>query len=403
MRCLLLPCPDTTSLNIVIRCASIAVEAVRAGHAAAVAAPRKLIDRFASLGFECLDFPEAPFIDRVNAEAPPIKRFGDYAQLIGLNDPAFLADSLANEADAIARFRPDVIYSDISLTAPLSARRHGRPLASLCNLSWTPPFWLDEAEFEDKPEQVTEINRLLAERGLPPVRDLSELIFARSDLKLVPSCPEFEAFPRRIEGLEFVGFLYSDALEPRAPEVEVLKDGAHLLVYMGIGDIDLDLMVRVLPAAFDGTRFNVTVAVGDFYPEVPEATSNVRFVRFLPLRATLARTDLAIFHGGSGLVMTCLLYGVPGLMFPCGVYEREFHAETMAKVGAGVVCYEREQFNPEELRRRTEAILGGDRRAKAAAFGRYLRSLGGPRRAVELLSELAAGAGRRPVYARREA
>ena len=90
--------------------------------------------------------------------------------------------------------------------------------------------------------------------------------------------------------------------------------------------------------------------------------------------------------------MTCLLYGVPGLMFPCGVYEREFHAETMAQVGAGVVLYEKEDFTVDNLRKYTEIIRHGAYRKNAGEFGSYLRRLGGAQRAVKLLAELASPA-----------
>jgi UDP:flavonoid glycosyltransferase YjiC (YdhE family) len=76
-------------------------------------------------------------------------------------------------------------------------------------------------------------------------------------------------------------------------------------------------------------------------------------------------------------------------MFPCGVYEREFHAETMAKVGAGVVLYERDDFTVQNLRQYSQSILEGNYAANAKRFGDYLRTLGGPDRAVQLLSQIA--------------
>ncbi len=389
MRCLIIPCPDTTSLNIIVRCMSIGAEAIRLGHEVATIAPAALLARFSHLKMKTYDYPLIPYIDRVHLEIPPIQRFGDYAELIGLNDWEFICKSLEAEANAIHDFKPDVIYSDLSLTASISARIHHKPLASLCNLTWTPPYLLDDS-FEENETQVQPFNEILVRAGLQPIRDLSELIFMFSDLKIVPGCPEFERFPPNIRNLRYVGYLYSEALEEQRFAIDIPEHMVKILVYMGIGDIDLDLMRQVLPAAFDGTSYHALVVVGDFYADIPPSTKNVTYYRFLPLKQVLEKCDLVIFHGGSGLVLNCLLNGVPGLMFPCGVYEREFHAEMMSRVGAGIVLYEKEQFNVQELLRNIELILRGDHRKKAGDFGRYLRSLGGPERAVELLDQLAA-------------
>jgi UDP:flavonoid glycosyltransferase YjiC (YdhE family) len=389
MKCLIIPSPDTTSLNIIIRCVSIAAEAIGQGHEVCVLAPPTLIERFSHLNFKSYDYPVPPTIERVNLEAPAIKKYGDYAALIGLNSPEFIAESLAVELRAIDEFGPQVIYSDLNLTASISARLRGKPLASLCNLAWTPPYLLDD-DFVEDPEQVKPFNDVLARNKLAPIRDLADLIFMFSDLKIVPTCPQFEQFHPSITGLEYIGYLYSETLEQPSAAASLPTDKLNILVYMGIGDIDLQMMAEVLPAAYDGSEYQVTVVAGDFYPTLPASTENVNYVRFLPLRRALAQTDLALFHGGSGLVMTCLLYGVPGLMFPCGVYEREFHAETMAQVNAGIVLYEKEDFTADNLRKYTEVIRNGAYRKNAGDFGVYLRSLGGAQQAVKLLTKLAA-------------
>lgn len=387
MRLLVMPSSDTTSLNIIVRCMSIAAVAVRAGHLVEVLAPSSLTQRF-RLPVKFVDYPIPPTIERVNLTAPPIQKYGDYAELIGLTQPGFIQDCLAAEERAIEDFAPDVVYSDLSLTASISARRFRLPVASLCNLAWTPPYLLD-ASFKDDVQQVAPFNRVLDRCRLPAIRDLTDLIFLFSNVKIVPSCPEFEQFHPSIRRIEYCGYLYSEELETHKQEAPKQRVAKNILVYMGVGDIDVPLMTSVLPAAFDGTPYKVTVVIGDFYPELPTSTRNVEYVRFLPLQQTLRNTDLAIFHGGSGLVATCLLEGIPGLMFPCGVYEREFHAATMAKVGAGIVLYDPTDFSVSNLRCRAEEILNGDYAQNAKQFGTYLRSLGGPSRALEILTALA--------------
>lgn len=386
MRLLTIPSSDTTSLNIIVRCMSVAAAAVKKGHSVGVLAPNCLTRRF-KIPAQFFEYPVPPTINRVNLTAPPIKKYGDYAELIGLTQPQFIRECLDTEESAITEFAPDVIYSDLNLTASISARRFDLRLASLCNLAWTPPYLLDES-FEDDQLQAAPFNSLLGRYNLPPIRDLTDLIFLFSDAKIVPSCPEFEQFDPSISGIEYCGYLYSEELETRTEQPPRETSGHHVLVYMGIGDIDLPLMTSTLPPAFDGTQYRVTVVIGDFYPEVPKSTRNVEYVRFLPLQQTLRNTDLVIFHGGSGLVATCLLQGIPGLMFPCGVYERVFHAETMAKVKAGIVLPDLADFSVSNLRHYTQEILNGDYAKNAKQFGDYLRSLGGPDRAVEILTRL---------------
>jgi UDP:flavonoid glycosyltransferase YjiC (YdhE family) len=386
VKLLIIPSPDTTSLNIMIRCMSIAAEAAKRGHSVMVLAPEQLAHRFSSIAVQFREYPAPPLIDRVHLEMPPIKKYGDYATLIGLNDPYFIDSCLDIEAQAIADFDPDVIYSDLSLTASISSRRSGILLASLCNLAWTPPYLLDD-QFELDGAQIAPFNHVLSRLSLPRIKDLTDLIFQCSDLKIVPSCPDFEEFHPSIEDIFYCGYLYSEALESK--EVPTVNAGRkRVLVYMGVGDIDPPLMAKVLPAAFDGSEYQLTVVLGDFYKDRPADTANVSYVEFLPLSKALAGADLALFHGGSGMVMTCLRAGVPGLMFPCGVYEREFHAETMAKVNAGRVLYDLSDFTAENLRKNCDEILAGDYAANGARFGGYLESLGGPNAALEALIQL---------------
>ena len=103
-------------------------------------------------------------------------------------------------------------------------------------------------------------NTILEERGLAPVKDVAELFFMRSDVKIAPTVQEIEPLLADVPNLHYVGYLLYDRLE-LAPLPEGLIEKAHgknlVFAYFGTGEIGPAQYTSVLPRAFEGTDFHV--------------------------------------------------------------------------------------------------------------------------------------------------
>jgi UDP:flavonoid glycosyltransferase YjiC (YdhE family) len=235
----------------------------------------------------------------------------------------------------------------------------------------------------------------LEECGLAPVKDVAELFFMRSNVKIAPTIRQIEPLLADVPNVHYVGYLLYDRLE-MAPLPEGLVEAAHgknmIFVYLGTGEIGPAQYTAVLPRSFDGTEFHAIVAVGDHpeLPELPNSTDNVTWVRFVPGRSILRRSQALIFHGGQNTAMASLIHKVPSLVFPGEDFERDFNARGLAGIGAGIHC-EIEEFTPGQLLEKTRQLRSPSYCSAAETYSVEILSRGGPRYAADLVLRAAAG------------
>jgi UDP:flavonoid glycosyltransferase YjiC (YdhE family) len=110
----------------------------------------------------------------------------------------------------------------------------------------------------------------------------------------------------------------------------------------------------------------------------------VTYVRFVPGSSILERSDALIFHGGQNTAMAALLHGVPSLIIPGSDFERDFNARSIARISAGIHM-EADAFTSDQVLHATRRLLKGRYSQNAEVHGQYLKELGGPVRAAELL------------------
>jgi UDP:flavonoid glycosyltransferase YjiC (YdhE family) len=92
-------------------------------------------------------------------------------------------------------------------------------------------------------------------------------------------------------------------------------------------------------------------------------------------------------HGGQNSIMDGLVYGVPQIMVPGLVFERQYNAQSVAALGAGRVLTEQD-FRPEALRSILDSFEADPTvRQKGARAGEGLLALGGAARVIEVLEE----------------
>ncbi|WP_040702488.1 activator-dependent family glycosyltransferase [Nocardiopsis ganjiahuensis] len=92
---------------------------------------------------------------------------------------------------------------------------------------------------------------------------------------------------------------------------------------------------------------------------------NVRLVDYVPLHALAPTCDAMITHGGSGTVMSGLVYGVPQVTVAHHMYDEPLVASLLAAQGAGVAVDPAGPV-PEDVRAGTALLLEEGRYAESA-------------------------------------
>jgi UDP:flavonoid glycosyltransferase YjiC (YdhE family) len=322
----------------------------------------------------------------------------DVAVFLNLTDEDYLRRSLEAEQKAVVRFKPDVLFSEFKLTAPITAAKTGLPLVSTACSPADPRFispLFSEKRAVNHEDAIAGFNRILEERGLAPIIDVAELFFMRSNVKIAPTVQEIEPLLADVPNLHYVGYLLYDSHE-LAPLPEGLIEKAYgknlVFAYFSTGEIGPAQYTSVLPRSFDGTDFHAIVAVGDHpdLPELPVPTNNVTWVRFVPGRSILRRSQALIFHGGQNTAMASLIDKVPSLVFPGTDFERDFNARALARIGVGIHCAV-EDFTPHLVLENTLQLMSPSYRLAAETYSGEILRGGGPRNAADLVIKAAEG------------
>lgn len=339
-----------------------------------------------------------PFEEGVIPEPPGpphlLYDLSDVAVFLNLAREDYLRAALQAEQHTIDRFRPDVLFSEFKLTAPITAARTGLPLvSSACSPAdprFVSPLYQGRRSL-DHQHAVEGFNRILDELRMEPVSDVAELFFMRSTLKVAPTLPDMEPLLASVPDLHYVGYLLYDRWED-GPLPSGVLDGIEapniVFVYFSTGEVGPGQYARVVPQAYGRTEFHAIVAVGDHpeLPDMPEPTSNTTWVRFVPGGSILSLSKALVFHGGQNTAMASLIHGVPGLVIPGGDFERDFNARGIARIGAGIHLTV-EEFTPSRLLEATRELVAGAYGNASERNGKRVLELGGPRRAAELALE----------------
>jgi len=395
MRILFLPIITRGSaIGTITRCLSVAHHLRLFGHEAFFLTHGDCARQVAESDF--------PFMEGAVPEPPgplhALSDLSDVAVFLNLTDEDYLCRSLETEQKAVEHFKPDVLFSEFKLTAPITAAQTGLPLVSTACSPADPRFispLFSEKRAVNHDAAIAGFNIILEERGLDPVIDVAELFFMRSDVKIAPTVQEIEPLLADVPNMHYVGYLLYDRQE-LAPLPEGLIEKAHgknlVFAYFGTGEIGPAQYTSVLPRAFEGTDFHAIVAVGDHpdLPELPVLTNNVTWVRFVPGRSILRGSQALIFHGGQNTAMASLIHKVPSLVFPGTDFERDFNARALARIGVGIHCAV-EDFTPKQLLENTLQLMSPSYRLAAETYSWKILRGGGARHAADLVIKATEG------------
>jgi len=406
MRVLFLMSPIVT-LSDTVRCLAIA-EALNQNidRCAAVCGDSRR-KWFESFGIPTYRSPDPTYRGVREGKDLTIPTIIDFIRVFGLAEEKFLRETIRCEINAINDFKPDVIFSNFSLTAPISAKICKVPIVSVARYPYLEDASNNTLEddiiakecalfikYRESLSKVSTegINRILKENGLYFIEKITDLYFMQSDLKIAPTIPEFEPQLKNISNLYYVGYLLSESFESSAsPDWLSHMDSSKpiVFVYFGRGSVMPQEVIDILPKAINRTDIQAIVSFG-YHPAVkslPPSTSNVRYEYFVPGMKVLEKSKAILCHGGQNLLINGLLHGVPSIIVPCSDFERTFNANIFDTLKIGIKL-KKSEFTPEIIRETIYQILNPEFRKRAMEYGKRVRTYGGPKRAVELMRKL---------------
>jgi MGT family glycosyltransferase len=190
------------------------------------------------------------------------------------------------------------------------------------------------------------LNRTRAEAGLPPVRDLPDLM-GRADRILVCSSPSYDFASGSVPAnVRYVGPQLDD--HPDAGSGDRWADEpSQPLVLVGLSSTVMrqEGLLQRAADALGQARVRGLVTTGPAVdPAAISAPGNVTVTRWVRHADVLPHCSAVITHGGHGTVMKALIAGVPLILVPLG-RDQPDNAARVVYAGAGRPA-------PEERKRR---------------------------------------------------
>lgn len=314
-----------------------------------------------------------------------------------------------------------------TLTAYLSTRLAGIPLASSHGASFVPPLfeqgllpvpttmpmpgvewlprWIKRKTANNGAERLTDpvqfLNTVAAELGVDPLPTLAALML--SDLTLVTDLPEILGIPtaeleawqpkrpaayRKGTRLVYVGPLFAQLNLPIPAAVLPFLDGSQPTAYVVLSSSTAGLLRAVTACARQaGLRVIVGGTLHDFGPN---SDPGVVVAGVLPSHKIMPSVTLAVTMGGQGSVQTAMCSGTPLVAIPLHA-EQELNVHLAARQGMALAVARRHA----RADKMTAAIrrVAGDPDFKQQALRvqtLYAKSIGAGRAAAALCRDLAA-------------
>ena len=299
----------------------------------------------------------------------PVHSFEEVLWLTGALDKRYTRAAVDTLRAHMRAARPDVVYSEFSLTAVIAARAEGIPCVGSASQPTT-------AAYASNPRKSGGVRRLLREMGMPaPASSLT--VLEGMGRRFIPSCPTLE--PRAGERAVYCGFLDEPPALTGRP-----RDCA--LVYLGAGSVPAGVAVRAGRELAEALGCDVYVA------GVPEATqvSGGHTVTCAPrfdVAELLPRAQVFVHHGGQNSMMDALSDEVPQVIVPGRIFERQFNAEAVENARCGLTVH---APKPALIARAARRIVVDEPALTSGIRGLRdeLSSLGGTKRIVREVEKL---------------
>ena len=312
------------------------------------------------------------FAQRIGIQARiAVRDFEQVLQLIGALDKDYFTADVEDVRSAIRHFEADVVFTEHRL-APIVAARLER-VKSVTSYS-TP---IERSRHNPCCGRYSNaVKHVIQAYQLPAIRSVLD-IYDWSLGKIIPSSPELE--PVDDKQVQYVGALLENHTRRES------LPGKNILAYMGNGTISAAKLYRIVREAFGGTDYQVFLATKALKPCIE---NNIHVDRRFDFHELLQEAAMVISHGGQNSMTQSLLHGVPLLVCPGKIFERQYNAKAIARLGAGKVIREHE-FTARAVRN----VLHEYRsipsfRENARKAGTELHELGGAGKLIEILESL---------------
>ena len=395
----------TNDLCPVSRLLPIAQELSKRGHDLVFCNPEKapsLIIQEA--GFK--NMPVVPsqsptvFPSEFSAEIWNGNQFWSY---FGFLDIDFVRAIAQDYVKVMEEFYPNIIVDTWGLPACLAAKILRKPLVTIAQADNHPDgkglIWWRQAP-PNLPDPVPVVNEVLAEHGLPPLKEKIEELFL-GDMVLVVGTPETDQLPDKSR-VTYIGPLQLKSNIANLPNwiLELPTDQPLVWVYSGnprYGDgpsfADSIVIIRACVEVLGNEKIQVVLTTG--HQPLPEEFSNlppnIHFVSYVPGFALAQKSDLVIHHGGHGSYLTGLSAGTPAIIVPT-ISERESSARRLSSMGAGEFVLPSTDESGEkvisldEFRNKVWRVLGdASYRQNAQRVARKMKEYGGAIQAADLI------------------
>lgn len=267
-----------------------------------------------------------------------VRSFEEVLFIVGAIQEKLFAQDVSAIRKATHTFKPDVVYAEFRPAAIVAAKLENVPVAT----GYSYPAW---KAYACSPQYSHGVKRFLEQLRLPDIESVLD-IFEWADLKIVPSCYELE--PINDPKVVFTGPFA--ALTPHPPSNYADKDA--IVVYMGNGSITYPTQLSVLTKAFQGAKQQVYIGS---YQATPSDQDNLHLAKRFDFNVIMPHAIAFINHGGQNSVLSGIMFGVPQIVFPGNVFERQYNAASIEKLGLGK-SYPDSQFNPSAILQAVDEI-----------------------------------------------
>lgn len=300
-----------------------------------------------------------------------VRSFEEVLFIVGAIQGQFFAEDVSAVRRAIREFKPDVVYAKFRPAAIVAAKMENLHVAT----SYSYPA---RKAYACSPQYSKGVKHFIQAQGLAPIESVLDL-FEWADLKIVPSCYELE--PIDDPKVLFTGPFHVPS--PQSPPGKCPRNA--IVVYMGNGSITYPRQLSVLRQAFEGGKYQVYIAS---YQASPADWGNIHVGRRFDFSTLLPHAAAFINHGGQNSILSGILYGVPQIVFPGNVFERQYNAASVERLGLGRNCSDA-QFCPTVILQAVADIKNeASYLEKICIIQNQLRKLGGVDRAIESMLTL---------------
>jgi UDP:flavonoid glycosyltransferase YjiC (YdhE family) len=300
-----------------------------------------------------------------------VRSFEEVLFIVGAIQERFFAEDVLAVRRAIQEFGPHVVYAEFRPAAIVAAKLEHVRVA----ISYSYPA---RKAYASSTKYSNGVRHFLQKNGLAPIESVLD-IFEWADLKIVPSCYQLE--PIDDPKVVFTGPFTAPVSHP--PASEHAKDA--IVVYMGNGSITYLTQLSVLRQAFQGTEVQIYIAS---YQASPADQGNIHVARRFDFSTLMPHAIAFINHGGQNSILSGILFGVPQVVFPGNVFERQYNAASIERLCLGK-SYPDAQFNPIAIRRAvTQMKHGTGYLENIHSVQSVLRGLGGVDQAIRSISTL---------------